>query len=167
MKILPILSATTVKDLIPDINNTINNTLVDQACVLMQQTLLKDTMGQEWYDQLYSQFIGGTYTTANSYILENYLQYVLAFGIWKHLMISMTLQLNDAGLRIKQSDHSGVAESKDLTFYREYIDNFINNKRKEMFRYIEYHSTDYPLYYSSKYGDNPHKMINDWQIRKI
>lgn len=167
MNILPILSATTIKTICQDINNTISSVLIDQACILMQQTLLKDTMGQMWYDDFYSQFIGGTYSTANYFILENYLQYILAFGVWKHLMISLSLQLNDAGLRIKSSDHSVQAESKDMFFYREYIDSFINNKRKEMFRYITYHQSDYPLYYSTKYWDHPQRMINEWQIHKV
>ena len=167
MNLLPILSATTIKQICPDINNTINNTLIDQACILQQQTLLKDTLGQMWFDDLYGQFTGGTYSTPNAYILENYLQYILAFGVWKHLMISLSFQLNDAGLRTKISDHSSLAENKDMYFYREYIDSFINNKRKEMFRYITYHQSDYPLYYSTKYWDHPQRNINDWKIRKV
>lgn len=167
MNILPMLTATQIKAICYDINNTIADKLINQACILQQQTLLKDSLGQMWYDDLYGQFTGGTYSTANAYMMDNYLQYILAFGTWKHLMISLSLQLNDAGLRIKSSDHSVQAESKDMFFYREYIDSFINNKRKEMFRYITRHTTDYPLYYSTIYNDHPQRNINEWQIRKV
>lgn len=161
------LSATTIKQYCPDINGEIDNTLIDNVTRLVQSTLLKDTLTQDFYDDLYSKWISPTWSvnTAYVYLKETYLDWILALGVWKHLTINMSYQLNSAGLRIKLSDHSQAAETSDIDFIRKYIDNFIDARRKEMSRYIYDHQSDYPLYYSDKYGDMPAK--NNFAIGRV
>lgn len=155
-----LLSATTIKQIVPEINNEISNTLVDNATRLVQGTLLKDSMTQDFYDDFYTRYTtlsGTTFTAAYAYLKENYLDYILAFGVWEHLIITLSYQLNSAGLRLKTTDHSAMAEATDMNFMRKYIENFIDARRKEMSRYIFDHQSDYPLFYSDKWGDMPAK----------
>lgn len=148
-----LVSAVEVKTICPAINLQVQDSLVQGAIILIQNTLVKDSLTQDFYESL----IVNTGTTANSYLIEHYLKNLISYGVWQYLAVSMSLQLNDAGLRIKTSDHSIAAESVDITFYRNYIQNFIDGVRKQMDRYIYDHQTDYPLYFQDKWGDTPVK----------
>jgi hypothetical protein len=168
-----LLSASTIKQIVPEINNTIDNSLIENACWFVQETLIKDTLSQLFYEDLLNKWgtdSGHTgMTVAYTYLKTNYLDYILSYGVWKHLVITMSLQLNDAGLRVKTSDHSVPAESRDLSFMRDFIDNFIDAKRKTMFRYLTDPplQTDYPYYFNGRFNDQPRKMIYDFNIGKI
>lgn len=146
-----LITATEVKTKVPFINNEIDTTLISNAILLVQNTLIKNSLTQDFYEDI----LTNSATTANSYLITNYIQDIIAYGVWQYLAVSLSLQLNAAGLRIKLSDHSQAAESVDIEFYRGYIQNFIDGARKEMDRYIEDHQADYPYYWSDKYGDKP------------
>lgn len=161
---IPMLTASTVRTICPEINVNIATTLIDSATVLVQSTLIKDTLTQDFMDDLYGAFTGNSMSAAYTTLKANYLDYILAYGVYKHLIISQSYQLNEAGLRLKTSDHSSAAEPQDLAFMRDYIDNFIDSTRKTMIRYIEDHQGDFPLYFTDKYGDVP--MKNNFKIAK-
>jgi hypothetical protein len=155
------------KAIVPEINFDISDLLINNAIKMVQSTLLIDTVGQEWADELMSQTgtivsgvtSGETYTTANEYIVDNYLKNILAYSVWQYLVITLSLQLNSAGLRIKTSDHSVASESKDLAFYRDFCQNYIDRTRKLMHRYIDQNKASYPLYFNNIYHDVP-KVYN-------
>ena len=167
MNTVQIITATEAKTMVPEINSEIDTGIVDNAIKLTQQSVLKPSLGQEWFDEIITQRSGGTYSTANSYIVNNYIKWILAYAVWQHLVITLSLQLNSAGLRIKGSDHSQAAESVDMQYYRDYTQNWIDNTRKAMYRYINLHSSDYPLYYSNIYGDKPRNNQYNWKMGKI
>lgn len=166
MTVTYIMTNVEVKTYAPEINQSIQKVLVDSAILFTQDSLIKDSIGQEWYDQILSQLSGGTgyTTTENQYIIDNYLKHILAYGVWQYLAITLSLQLNDSGLRIKTSDHSQAAESKDIAFIRDFIQNYIDSRRKEMKRYIDNNKTLYPLYYSNIYGDRPSNNVYNFKI---
>ena len=153
--ILPILSASTIKQLIPQINNEIDNVLVDNNTVFVQMTLIRDTMTQDFYQDMYNKWTGHTMTAAYTTLKEEYIDWILALGVWQNIIITQSYQLNSAGLRLKTTDHSVAAEPQDISFMRQYIQNMIDSKRKDMQRYINDNQGNYPLYFSDKYGDTP------------
>lgn len=162
-----LMTETEVKTLIPQINSTIDKTLVESTMLFTQDTLIKDTLGQQWYEEIILQKSGGTYSAANQTIVDDYIKKILAFGVWQNLLINLSLQTNDAGLRIKISDHSEAASSRDIAFMRDYIQNFIDSKRKEMYRYIKNNKSSYPKYYNDVYGDKPINNIYNFKIGGI
>ena len=97
-------------------------------------------------------------------IVDNYLKWILSYAVWQYLVITLSLQINAAGLRIKASDHSLAAEQKDIQYYREMIQNWIDSSRKDMFRYINLHKNDYPLYFNNIYHDKPQNNQYNWRI---
>lgn len=159
-----LITAAEVKTMVPEINNEIESGVIDNAIKLTQQSVIKPSIGQEWFDQIILQKSGGTYSAANKVIVDNYLKWILAYATWQYLVISLSLQMNAAGLRIKNSDHSIAAESKDIQYYREFIQNWIDNQRKMMYRYINDNKTLYPLYYNNKYDDHPKNNQYNWKI---
>lgn len=164
---IPMISASTVRQYVPDININISDVLINNAIIMVQDTLLKDTIGQYWYDIMYNEYTGHTMTTNDQYVKSTWLDAILSYGVWKHLIVTMSLQLNEAGLRIKVSDHSQAAETQDLAFMRKYIDDFIDSKRQEMFRYLRDHGNQYPYYSGYKYADNPRRNVFDFGIHRI
>ena len=156
-----------VKALVPQINKTVDESLIESTLLFTQDTLIKDSIGQDWYEELLLQKSGGTYTAANQIIIDNYIKNILAFGVWQNLIINLSLAVNESGLRIKISDHSEAASSRDIAFMRDYIQNFIDAKRKEMYRYIKNNKSSYPKYYNDVYGDKPINNIYNFKIGGI
>jgi hypothetical protein len=156
-----------VKSYCPEINNEISSTLVERAILATEDTILRDSLGQEWADQIITQRSGGTYTTENAYIVNNFLKQLISFGVWEYLTTTLTYQLNSSGLRIKQSDHSISTEPKDLGYYKEFIQNYMDRVRKTMKLYINDHKSLYPLYYNNKYHDKPKDNVYDFRIGKV
>jgi len=150
-----------VKSIVPSINNEIDNTIIQGAIILVQNTMVRDSLTQDLYEDV----VANSGTTANKYLIDNYIKFLTAYGVWQFLAVDRTLQLNSSGLRIKLTDHSAAAESVDIAFYRTYIQNFIDNVRKEMSRYIFDHQSSYEKYYSDKWGDTPAK--NNFRIGRV
>jgi len=162
-----IISVSEVKAIVPSINTNISDTLINEAILMVQNTLLKNSLGQEFCEEILLQVSGGTISTANQYLIDNFINRIISFAVWQYIIITLSLQTSEAGLRIKVSDHSTPAESSDIAFMRNYIQNFIDGAREEMYRYISYHPTSYPLYYNDKYGDDPIKHRFNFRISKV
>ena len=156
-----LMTAIEVKTFCPSINNEVDNAIISGAILLIQDTELKFSLTQDFYEDV----ISNSGTTANKYLIDNYCKYIIAYSVWQYLVTTLTYQTNSSGLRIKTSDHSQAAEATDMIYVRNYIQNFIDNVRKEMSRYIFDHQSDYPLYYSDKWGDTPAK--NDFRIGRV
>lgn len=167
MYTLNIVTPAEVKTLVPEINYEISDTLISNAIKMVEMTVLQESIGQEWTDEIMSQKSGGTYTTSNKYIVENFLKNILAYSVWQYLTTTLSLQLNSSGLRIKQSDHSIASESKDIAYYRDFIENYLDRVRKLMKRYIDDHKSDYPLYYNNIYHDKPSKNVFNFKISSV
>lgn len=151
MNTIYLITAAEVKILAPAINLEIQDSLIEGAILLVQDTIVKYTLTQDMYYDL----LNNSGSTNYQYIINTYLKNLISMSVWQYLAVSLSLQLNPSGLRIKQSDHSIAAESVDITFYRTYIQNFIDNIRLELSRYILLHSSDYPLYLNDSNGDLP------------
>lgn len=164
-----IISVNDVRIICPVINVNITDVQIENGIEMVTDTLLKDTIGQEYLEQLENELVipPTGHTTPNQYLIDNFLKYIISYGVWKHLVITLSYMVMPDGLRIKTSDHSGLAEKQDITFYRDYIDNFIDNKREAMNRYIRYNSSSYPLYYRDKYGDNQIENRFNFKIGKV
>ncbi len=164
MNTIQLMTAAEVKTYAPEINNEIEDGVINNAIKLTQQSVIKASIGQEWFDQLILERSGGTYSAANKVIVDNYLKWILSYATWQYLVVTLSLPLNSAGLRIKTSDHSIAAESKDIQFLRDFIQNYIDNNRKTMYRYINDNKSLYPLYFNNKYHDKPKNNQYNWKI---
>lgn len=164
MNTIQIITAAECRTMCPEINNEIEDGVIDSAIKLTQQSVIKPSIGQEFFDEIILQKSGGTYSAANKIIVDDYLKWILSYSVWQYLVVTLSLPLNAAGLRIKISDHSNPAESKDLQYYRDFIQNWIDNTRKTMYRYINDNKASYPLYYNNKYHDKPKNNQYNWKI---
>jgi hypothetical protein len=156
-----LITASEVKTICSSINNEIDDTLINNAILLMQDTTLKDSLTLDMWEDI---FINSG-TTANQYLINNYIKNLIAYSVWQFLVVTLSYQLNSAGVRLKISDHSQLAESSDIQYYRGYIQSFIDNVRRLMAEYIEDHQSDYPLYYIYEHGKGP--SVNNFKIGRV
>lgn len=166
MIIYPILTYAELKSINPFINNDIDNDLLNTMSVNVQNTLLRDTLGYAYYDSIYNQFLsGGTtgFTAADQIIFDNYLQYIITWGVTRDINFPLMYQLNSDGLRVVTSSHSEAATDKAATVNQAYWQNLINERRVEMGKYIRDNSLDYPLYVNK----GRKKFINEFQVHGI
>lgn len=156
-----LITASEVRTICYSVNQEIADDIINNAILLIQDTLLKDSLTYDlWVD-----IFANSGTTANQYLINNFLKNIIAYGVWQFLVVTLSYQLNAAGLRLKTSDHSTLAESNDMAYYRGYIQNFIDNTRRLMEEYIEDHPGDYPLYYVYEHGKKP--SINNFSMGRV
>ncbi len=149
MTTLYLTTASEVKQYVPYINNEVDSTIINATILMVQDTLVKSSLRTEFYNDI----IANSGSTKNKYLIDNYIKQLISYGVWQQLAVSMSLQLNSSGLRIKESNHSIAAETADIAFYRKHIQGFIDNVRNEMAQYICDNQNDYPLYYNNSYGE--------------
>ena len=85
-----LVSVAEVKALCPMINNEIDNTLVSNAILLIEDTLLKDSLTLDMWEDI----LTNSGTTTNKYLIDNYIKNLVSYGVWQYLTVTMTYQLN-------------------------------------------------------------------------
>jgi len=142
----PLMTPAQVKDTLPDINDNIPSELLEQHIKIVQQMKIRPLLGYDYLYQLQDQVSGSSLTTANQFIMTEYLDMIISLHSQKRLVMGQSYQLENNGLRTKLSDVSNLADTQDITYYRSYIENdidFLVTKKK---KYIDANPSDYPLY---------------------
>jgi len=166
MNFQPLMTATQIKTINPFINNDIDDEFIDTTSVNVQNTLLRDTLGWKYYESIYNQVLsGGTtgLTSADQIIWDNYLQYIIGWGVTRDLSIPLMYQQNSDGIRVVKSDHSDSATDAAAQRVVAYWQNLINERRVEMAKYMKDHNLDYPLYWN--YWGN-RRFVNQFPIHR-
>jgi hypothetical protein len=170
----PLISPTILKTLISEINNNISDDYIMTTIEMEQKKNIRPLLGYSFYNQIQEQYTGGTLTTANTIIYEDYVRVILAYLVYKRLINTMTYQLENSGLRKKYSDVSEVAEPNELVYIRKEIQDDIDYYKKEMVKYLCENSSSYPLYindtddrYNSLDNARAKGFSFGWNISKI
>lgn len=157
----PIISATDIKTLIPEIGYEIDNTIIDKLIERLQDMKIRPLLkSYSWYEEIMTQISGNTLTTANETIVNDYLKLILALFVQQKIIITQTYHIERAGLRIKTSEVSEVAQPEDIRFYIQTITDEIDYLKGEFFKYVNNNLTDYPLYVQDtdiRHATNNHK----------
>lgn len=160
----PIITAAEVKSQLPEVNDNIPDELITQNIEITQKMNIRPILGYDFYEQLedQSETVTGI-TTANQYLLDEYLYMVHSLFVQKRLVMTNSYQLENNGLRTKLSDVSDLADTTDLTYYRSDLQNDIDFLTNEMIKYIDTNQSDYPLYVTRS---DPRENTNDEGRRK-
>jgi len=170
----PLITATQLKTLISEIDNAISDDYIGYVIKIEQVKQIRSLLGYSYYNQIQEGVSGSTLSTADQLIYDDYLKMILSLLCYKRLIISMTYQLENAGLRKKYSDVSEVAETGEMSYVRAEIQDDIDFYKNEMIKYISNNQTTYPLYYSDT--DARYNSVDDkrakgynfgWNISKI
>jgi len=163
---VPILSATTIQQLNLWINPDIDLSIIDQATVNVQRSTIRTTLGYQYWDSIYNQFLSGSgYTTEDAYILDNYIYDVIAFGVALELIPTLYAELNQDGLRIVTSSQSTFAPDKLISMYLQSYQNKIDERRTEMVKYMNDNRLKYPIYF--RYNGRTERNVTFFNIHRI
>lgn len=162
-KFYPLITSTQLKSLISEINNAISSDYIDYVIKIEQVKNIRQLLGYSFYNEIQNQLSGSTLSTENELIYDDYLKMLLALYCYKRLVISMSFQLENAGLRKKYSDVSEVAETSEMSYVRSMIQDDIDFYKKEMVKYICENQSSYPLYYNDT--DDRYNSLDDKRIR--
>lgn len=143
-----LMTAQQVKDTLPEINDNIPDELIMNHQKIVTRMNIRPLLGYDYLQELQTEVSGGTISLYNQFLLDEYLYMIIALFIQQRLAISNTYQLENNGVRIKQSDVSLPTDTEEQTKYRSYIQNDIDLLQKEMVKYILANQTLFPTYIS-------------------
>lgn len=141
-----LINETEIKQLIPELPNNLDTRLIRNAILFVQEIKIKSIIGYEWLTELYTQHNTGTTTVANQFILDNYLNMIIALGAYQRIIYSTTYQMEQSGVRIKLTDNSEKASDEAIHLLRTQIQSDFDFLVNEMIRYIDENLSSYPLY---------------------
>lgn len=184
----PLITATQLKSLITTINNNISDEFILTLIEIEQKKVIRPILGYSFYNEIQLQVSGDTLTSDNEIIYDDYLKLILAYSVYKRLIVDMTYQLENAGLRKKYSDVSESADPSELSYVRKMIQEDLDFYKTELVKYVQQNVSKYPLYFNDtdsrwntrdkqrnrgyNFGMNISDDIYnnsgfDWNIRKI
>ena len=148
---IPILTSCEITKRNLWLDTDIADDLIEEACVQVQRTFVQATLGWNYWNSIYETFVasGSTgYTAADSYILDNFIYDVIAYGVAYELVPSLYVQLKSDGPRIVTSSQSMIAPDKMISFDQQRWQNKIDERRTGMYLYMNNHRSSYPIYFS-------------------
>jgi len=88
----PIMTAQEVKDTLPDINDNIPDELLEQHIKIVQQMKIRPLLGYDYLYQLQTQVSGSSLSTANDFIMTEYLEMILSLHVQRRLVMGQSYQ---------------------------------------------------------------------------
>jgi hypothetical protein len=162
---IPILTVQQIKLANLWIDSDIGDDIISQACVNCQKEILIDTLGYNYFNSIYNQFLsGGTtgFTTPDQFIYDNFLIDILSFSIANELVESLFWQLKSDGLRTPKSSQSDTSPKEAITMEHNRFMNKINIRRELMVKYMKDNMSSYPLYFEQRT-----KIVNTFPIYRM
>lgn len=170
----PLITAQQLKSLISTINDNILDDYIETLIEIEQKKSIRPLLGYSYYNEIQEQLSGNTLTTDNEIIYDDYLKLILSYSVYKRLVVDMSYQLENSGLRKKYSDVSEVADPSELTYVRKMIQEDLDFYKTEMIKYIQENVSKYPLYFNdtdSRWNTRNNNRTKgydfNWNIRKI
>lgn len=150
-----------IKLILPFIKN-IDEAYFQPLIINNQLDNIKPLMGSLWYEEMKTQASTNSLTTANKTVLDDYITRLLAYYVYCDLIMEVSTQLENTGVRFKTSQNSDYADNEIIEKKRRYWESKISSLESEYKMYICNHSTDYPLYLLNNYSttDTQPKLPN-------
>lgn len=143
-----LISATEIIE-IAFVQQEIDTALIKDTYIeVSQEEHIRPILTQDLYDEIVTQKAANTLSTANSTLLNDYIQPALAFFVATDITTQIAIRVTKSGLMINSSETSDAAsrsERMDITTrFREQGQTMLD----KMVRFIEHvdNSSDYPLY---------------------
>jgi hypothetical protein len=148
---IPLITAQDVRDLTPEIPDTINDDMFSGFIIKEGDTYLQGFLGKEMYQEFLLQYSTNTLTVTNDYLYKRYIKTILVNRVTIKLFDSITFQPENSGVRVKITDQSREVTLDELTRKIQIYQNYCDNYSQDMVRYINENITNYPLFYKSTY----------------
>lgn len=135
-----ILDENSLKLILPEVNNNISSALI-KSSLINAHNYLQSVLGYTFYNEIITEVSGGTISTDNQYILDEYIYYIIAYKTLSHIIIKTSFQLENTGVRSKISTGSDIADFKTVAYLKEQAEQDLNNYLIELLKYLNAYAT--------------------------
>lgn len=130
-----------------------------QMVLKIAQDTLKSVLGEEFYEQIETQYEADTLTTPNEALYENYIKDFLAWQTYFYYLKFANLDSTPTGLREFNDENSSIVSDVKMYAIEKNVMEFVNRYKYSMINFLkleqEKDSTAYPLFDSKcDYGFN-------------
>ena len=134
---------------ITSISNNIDPSQLEPYLYTAQDMYVEDLLGADMYNDLLDNVFSGT--TKYTFLIKNYLDYVIAYGAWSLASPFLNYKTQKKGIVKQNSDNSDNINIDEFNIYSKRIENTMTHYITKTIKYLEDNKTQYSLY---KNNDN-------------
>lgn len=146
MDIVTLIDSDGVKTLVPQINSNLNDDKIRRHIIQTQNILVKPLLGEHMFNEIISQITNDNMTDANKVIMDNFIIYIMAYAVYRRIIIYDSVSVEESGSRTKNSLYSEPIDSKIQANIAKAIDDDVDFYIREFKKYMCDNSASYPLY---------------------
>lgn len=140
---------------ITQLNGAVDDAYVAPAVIVAQDTYVQVYLGSNLYDKLKADIAGGTLTGNYQTLVDDHVRRVTAWWTMVELLPNLYVQIDNAGLVIRQSDNTSSASPSDLSREVERARKTAMFYTRQMYRYLCNNNALFPEYNTS----NPEDIV--------
>tara|TARA_R100000278_G_scaffold113585_1_gene91778 strand:+ start:155 stop:658 length:504 start_codon:yes stop_codon:yes gene_type:complete len=131
-------------------DNYFDTAYFDKYILTSQRKYVKPVLGKDYYNELLTQIAGGSLTTDNTIIVDNFIKPMLAHYIVYEVYSKVHTQLTNQGAMENNTEQSNQANNFEYSQSRDFYINKADFWKKDMIEYIKEakddDSTKFPLF---------------------
>lgn len=142
-----------LKDITP-LNHNVDETIIRPAIMMAQDKYLLPILGSGVLGEIKAQISGGTITsfTANTLVLNNFIQPTLAYWTAYELMPHLVYRLQNKGIEKKNSDNSVSPTIEEIVFLQNTYKDTAMFYSQRLSQFMKENQDIFPLYYNPGSG---------------
>ena len=156
-----LVSAEKVKSF-TSVNDNLDESLILPNIQIAQEIGLQTLLGTAFYQHILDAAQGGTLTTAETTLLEDYIAPYLLWRAVYEALPSMYMRMMNKGVSIGESPNAKAVDKGDMSYLRNIHQNRYEFYSQRLQDYIQPRQADYPLYFqfNSNDGGMPKNSVN-------
>ena len=131
-------------------DNYFDTAYFDKYILTSQRKYVKPVLGKDYYNELLTQIAGGSLTTDNTIIVDNFIKPMLAHYVVYEVYSKVHTQLTNQGAMENNTEQSNQANNFEYSQSRDFYINKADFWKKDMIEYIKEakddDSTKFPLF---------------------
>lgn len=128
------------------INGNVDSEILEPFILLAQNVHIETIVGTKLYNDLISEIIAGSLSTANQTLLDDYLQpALLQWSLYESLPF-INYKLTNKAVSTKNSDNSDAVELDELHYLRTTVKDVAEYMSERATKFLKTNETTYPLY---------------------
>jgi hypothetical protein len=128
------------------INGNVDSEILEPFILLAQNVHIETIVGTKLYNDLISEIIADSLSTANQTLLDDYLQpALLQWSLYESLPF-INYKLTNKAISTKNSDNSDAVELDELHYLRTTVKDVAEYMSERATKFLKTNETTYPLY---------------------
>jgi hypothetical protein len=134
------------------LHENIDFKFIRPVIILCQDIHLQPKLGTTLYDQLKTQIIGGSLTTENTTLLNDYIQPMLLYWVQAEAPSAISYKFLNKGLMQQSSENSATASLDEINFISQKYKDKAEWYTERLVNFLLENDSDYPAYRNPESG---------------